>query len=503
MTQAICLSIAGSDSGGGAGIQADIKTFFDLGCHPTTVITAITAQNSYRVTAIEAVSDVLFEKQLQAVEGDLFASAVKTGMIASVKQVQMISKFLDRHNHLSYICDPVMMATSGNQLVHHDVIDEIKTELFPKAALITPNLDEAYYLLSLAETTEDLSTLSLKEIALRLYKTYKPKAVLVKGGHSLSPEIDYFYCPSSEFYLKSQRCMLHKNTHGSGCTLAAAITSFLALGYDLVNAIVIAKAYITEAIFNAKAITKNSQNKPVNQCGFPSNKKYFPIITKQSLLLNHSKAFRKLEDEIGFYPVVDNINWLEYLAKKGIKTIQLRIKDQSDDLVEQAIIEAVGLQKKYNLQLIINDYWQLAIKHGAFGIHLGHEDLTALSSSEIQCLISSNIALGLSTHDYFELAYALSIRPSYVALGPIYPTTSKVMRFKAQGLDKLVKWQALVDIPLVAIGGITLDNIQKIIDTKVAGIAVISMLTKAKEPKQVINKVNRLLKHVDMNEALV
>ncbi|MCF6777229.1 bifunctional hydroxymethylpyrimidine kinase/phosphomethylpyrimidine kinase [Thiotrichales bacterium 19X7-9] len=493
MAKPICLSIAGSDSGAGAGIQADIKTFFDLNCYATTVITAITAQNTQEVIAIDAVSDDLFEKQLQSIEDDLLPKAIKTGMIATVKQVEIVSNFLERYDDIFYICDPVMIATSGAKLVNEAVIDAITTKLFPKADLITPNLDEAAYLLLLDKQDYNLNA-SLEEIAIKLYQNYQLKAVLLKGGHSTRAEVDYFYSQNTHFYLSSKRCLWHQSIHGTGCTLAASITALLALDYDLFNAVVVAKAYITEGIFNAQAVAKNKVNLPVAQCGFPINKNYFPVVTQHQKLIKKNNAFKRLDQSIGFYPVVDTIKWLEYLAKKGIKTIQLRIKDKPLDWVEKAVIQAVDLQKKYHLQLFINDYWKLAMECGAYGVHLGHEDLSILSYDEINQLVNSDMRLGLSTHDYFELAYALSVRPSYVALGPIYPTTSKVMRFGPQGIEKLKKWQSLTDIPLVAIGGITLDNIQDVIDCDVNGIAAISMITNAQDPDKVVDKLQAQFK---------
>jgi len=175
---------------------------------------------------------------------------------------------------------------------------------------------------------------------------------------------------------------------------------------------------------------------------------------------------------LGIYPVVDRAEKLEPLYECGITTAQLRVKDMQGDELEKEIVEAIEVSKRYNTRLFINDYWQLAIKHNAYGIHLGQEDILEANIDEIY---QAGIRLGISTHTPKEIKIALDIEPSYVAIGPIYETTSKKMVYNPVGINDLKEWAKVVDYPIVAIGGINLDNIELVLDTKTAsGIAMIS-----------------------------
>jgi len=174
---------------------------------------------------------------------------------------------------------------------------------------------------------------------------------------------------------------------------------------------------------------------------------------------------------IGIYPVVDRTNNLEPLYQSGITTAQLRVKDMIGDRLEQEIIDAIAISQKYGVRLFINDYWRLAIKHNAYGIHLGQEDIL---EADIDVIYKAGIRLGISTHTPKEIKIALDIEPSYVAIGPIYETTSKRMVYNPVGIEDLRAWADEVDYPIVAIGGINLDTIQRVIDTYcVSGISMI------------------------------
>ncbi|CAA6823378.1 MAG: Thiamin-phosphate pyrophosphorylase (EC [uncultured Sulfurovum sp.] len=175
---------------------------------------------------------------------------------------------------------------------------------------------------------------------------------------------------------------------------------------------------------------------------------------------------------LGLYPLVDRANKLETLYSLGITTAQLRIKDLQDQALENEIIQAIQISKKYNARFFINDYWQLAIKHKAYGIHLGQEDLI---ETDLQAIHKAGIRLGVSTHTTKEIEMALEIEPSYLAIGPIFHTHSKIVNYDTVGIDELTKWSSNVPYPIVAIGGINLVNIQKVINiTTISGIAMIS-----------------------------
>lgn len=180
---------------------------------------------------------------------------------------------------------------------------------------------------------------------------------------------------------------------------------------------------------------------------------------------------------LGLYPVVDSVEWIARLLEAGVRTIQLRIKDQQDEAVEPAVAEAIALGKRYNARLFINDYWRLAIKHRAYGVHLGQEDLDVANLDAIR---EAGLRLGLSTHDDNELDRALAIRPSYIALGHIFPTQTKAMPSAPQGLIELQRHIARLEgISTVAIGGISLARAPAVLATGVGSIAVVSAITQA------------------------
>ncbi|MGJ0194732.1 thiamine phosphate synthase [Pantoea sp. RRHST58] len=187
--------------------------------------------------------------------------------------------------------------------------------------------------------------------------------------------------------------------------------------------------------------------------------------------------FPATASRLGLYPVVDSVEWIARLLEVGVRTIQLRIKDREAAAVEPSIIESIALGKRYNARLFINDYWQLAVKHRAYGVHLGQEDLDVANLNAIR---EAGLRLGVSTHDDRELDRAMAIRPSYIALGHIFPTETKAMPSAPQGLTELQRHLArLKGVSTVAIGGISLARAPAVLATGVGSIAVVSAITQA------------------------
>lgn len=185
---------------------------------------------------------------------------------------------------------------------------------------------------------------------------------------------------------------------------------------------------------------------------------------------------------LGLYPVVDSVVWIERLLKAGVRTIQLRIKDKREADVEDDVIAAIALGRQYHARLFINDYWQLAIKHQAWGVHLGQEDL---ETTDLSAIRHAGLRLGVSTHDDMEIDVALAARPSYIALGHVFPTQTKQMSSAPQGLEQLARHiSRLQDYPTVAIGGISLERAPAVLGTGVGSIAVVSAITQAADWQQ-------------------
>jgi thiamine-phosphate pyrophosphorylase len=203
-------------------------------------------------------------------------------------------------------------------------------------------------------------------------------------------------------------------------------------------------------------------------------------------------AFPRIDkSKFGLYPVVDDVSWIEVLLKLDVKTIQLRIKNPEQTDLEQQIIKAIKLGREYDAQVFINDYWQLAIKHKAFGIHLGQEDIEI---TDLQAISDANICLGLSTHDDRELLKVKALNPSYLALGHIFPTPTKDMPSQPQGLINLAKNQFLAGgTPTVAIGGIDLSVAEEVWQTGVDSIAVVRAITQAEDIPQAVSQFNAII----------
>lgn len=203
-------------------------------------------------------------------------------------------------------------------------------------------------------------------------------------------------------------------------------------------------------------------------------------------------AFPRIDkSKFGLYPVVDDVSWIEVLLKLDVKTIQLRIKNPEQTDLEQQIIKAIKLGREYDAQVFINDYWQLAIKHKAFGIHLGQEDIEI---ADLQAISDASICLGLSTHDDRELLKVKALNPSYLALGHIFPTPTKDMPSQPQGLTNLAKNQQLAgDTPTVAIGGIDLSVAEEVWQTGVDSIAVVRAITQAEDIPQAVSQFNAII----------
>ncbi|ROS58553.1 thiamine phosphate synthase [Vibrio crassostreae] len=273
----------------------------------------------------------------------------------------------------------------------------------------------------------------------------------------------------------------------------AWLLTLLALEFPLEDALVLARA--------ASNVSRGT---------WPAHYQSFPIPVLEDERLNisvgwanqgTSLSFPELtKNSLGLYPVVDDVEWIDRLLKLGINTVQLRIKNPQQADLEQQVARSIELGREHNAQVFINDYWQLALKHGAFGVHLGQEDI---EESNLSQLSQAGIKIGLSTHGYYELLRIVQINPSYIALGHIFPTTTKQMPSKPQGLVRLSLYQQLIDTipyteeltgyPTVAIGGIDQSTAAQVWECGVSSLAVVRAITLAKELQEVIEFFDDLM----------
>ena len=254
------LSIAGSDSGGGAGIQADLKTIAALGCYGMTAITAITAQNTLGVSAIHAVPPAILKAQLQAVLDDIGADAVKIGMLHSPEIVEVVAWAIDHYQLKNVVLDPVMVATSGDRLIEVETVQVLVRELFPRAMVVTPNLDEAALLLG-----HPIADVAALDSAASELLGLGARAALLKGGHLSGDDVvDVLAQPDLPLtHLQSPR-IITRNGHGTGCTLSSAIACHLALGQTLPQAVAQARDYIIRAIAAGADVHTGRGHGPLN-----------------------------------------------------------------------------------------------------------------------------------------------------------------------------------------------------------------------------------------------
>jgi len=254
------LSIAGSDSGGGAGIQADLKTMCALGCFGMTAITALTAQNTRGVRSIHGVPLQILIDQIDAVVEDIGVDAVKIGMLHSADTVRTVASALQRHGLTQVVLDPVMIATSGAKLIDDEAIEVLVRELFPLATVVTPNLDEAALLVG-----QPLHDEADMEAAARQLLERGARAVLVKGGHLAGDKVSDLLLArgAPAQWLRAPR-IATPNTHGTGCTLSSAIASHLALGASLEQAVARSRDYVRGALAGGAPVRTGSGSGPLN-----------------------------------------------------------------------------------------------------------------------------------------------------------------------------------------------------------------------------------------------
>lgn len=255
------LTIAGSDSGGGAGIQADIKTISAMGCYAASAITAITVQNTLGVQAVHPVPLDILEGQIDAVLSDIGADAIKIGMLHSAEVVNLVADMIGKYEIRNVVLDPVMVSTSGHRLIEENAVEVIMRRLMPLARVITPNIPEAEILAGCSISGEDV----FDEIARKLSGN-TGVSVLLKAGHlSGDSLVDYFYNAEDGTMTKLPSKRVHtRNTHGTGCTLSSAFAAALAKGEDLTAAAVSAKKYIEQAIISGADYEIGGGHGPVN-----------------------------------------------------------------------------------------------------------------------------------------------------------------------------------------------------------------------------------------------
>lgn len=472
-------TIAGSDPSGGAGVQADLKTAYALGCEICTFITANTVQNSMAFSAVNPVGRDLLQAQWDALIADKPPAVIKIGLIANNEQLDWLIQQL-AVVQAKVVWDPVLKASVGGS-TSHEALDPAKLkQLLGRVDVITPNPSEARVLSGESPSQAIVDSLSANG------------ALVLTGGTQTAEDLTQMSQVWDRCLTRQQRLELVSPvvathfSHGSGCTFATAMACFLAHDYLLRDAFMQSKAFINKSFALSRQAELNSDRKgyygALVQADWPVEAHFYPKVVDET---QPSLNFPSLGCQaLKLYPVIDSLAWLARLLPLGLEIIQLRLKDLPMEKVREQIQQAVAMAQAYDTRLFINDYWQEAMELGAYGVHLGQEDL---ATADLHAIHRAGLRLGVSTHGSYELKSAQQIQPSYLAIGAIFPTQTKDMTGQIQGLQNLAHLVNLnLEIPLVAIGGVTLENASKVLATGVKSIAVVTAITLAENPEQVV-----------------
>lgn len=527
----IIWTISGSDCSGGAGIAADIKTGHALGVEVCHLITANTVQNSQQLLSVNAISVDILQQQATVLIDDKPPSVIKIGLVANVEQVLWLAKLLEQYKQLMpnliSVYDPVGQASVGGNFSTM-TLDQL-SPLLRQVDVITPNLMEAKHLARFADAIDknDENVTAVEVLAKHIHQNFAISAIIIKGGHSADEQSSSDYCyhqlnqlhgkqdnqdktqTAISYQLSTKRIESHYS-HGGGCSFATALSVFFAQGYLVRDAFTLAKAFISQGLAASEQVSQSFGHQyygAFEQQGWPRESQHFAeVVDPLNIEYKNLTTFKSLNlagKKLGLYPVIDSLYWLKRLLPLGLEIIQLRVKNLVESELDQIIIDAVKLAKDYDTRLFINDYWQLAIKHGAYGVHIGQEDLQDADLSTIQ---QSGIRLGISTHGCYEFLLAQQLQPSYLAIGAIFSTKTKDMTGQIQGLDNLRQVLALrpekirLQIPVVAIGGINLERAAEVVATGVESIAVVTALTEAESShgissEQAVDKLQAMINY--------
>jgi hydroxymethylpyrimidine kinase/phosphomethylpyrimidine kinase/thiamine-phosphate diphosphorylase len=486
------LTIAGSDSGGGAGIQADLKTFAALGVYGSSVITAITAQNTKGVQASAGISPSLVGGQIESVLRDIGTHAVKTGMLYDEAIIDTIAERLKYYQIPCLVVDPVMIATSGDSLLKYSGVNFLRERLIPMADFITPNADEASALCGFSVENEK----DLRKAGLELRKL-GAEFVIITGIQRDKQSIDFCY-DGNEFREIKETLIDTPNTHGTGCSFSAALAAYTARGASPWTAVSMAKKYVASGLRYSYQVGEGRG--PLNHMA-----SFFPgSLFDQDILETRANVFRDWGNKPELKPLPmlnviiggplckgkDYAELTRLAVKNGARLIQFREKEgDTRDLVETAR-NMCTVCHAYEALFVVNDRVDVALASGADGVHIGQDDL---SPQMARALLGPEKIIGVSAVNMAEAEAAVEAGADYLGVGPIYPTVSKDCKIDACGVGLLAEIVARVPVPVIAIGGITADNTLSTIKAGASGVAVISAILGAPEPDRVIRDFMNVL----------
>ncbi|MEO5567956.1 MAG: bifunctional hydroxymethylpyrimidine kinase/phosphomethylpyrimidine kinase [Gemmatimonadaceae bacterium] len=454
--QPTVLTIAGSDPSGGAGIQADLRTFAKTGVHGSAAITALTVQTRKTVSAVNLVSPEVVASQIDAAYSDGEVHAVKTGMLGQAAIVRAVITTLMRHGARNVVVDPVAVSSSGTRLLDEAGFEILKRELLPNATVVTPNLAEAAALLGIAAPT---SLDEMRDAARKLCEL-GAKWVVVTGGHlgTGSECVDVVTNGTETHEIRTPR-VANAAIHGSGCRYSAALAAALARGADVPTAAFEAQRFV------AMEIRESSADRPALG-------RLYLVATPRA----HMNGFELLSR-------------IRAAVDGGVDVLQIRSKEL-DGGAYARLAERVGaIAAAANIPFIVNDRVDVAIAVNATGVHLGQKDLAV----DLARRIMPYGILGRSSHEAAHALKAMEERADYFAVGPVWETPTKPGR-KAAGVKYVREVAALKpDIPWYAIGGIDTENVREVVEAGARRIAVVRAILDARDPAAAANALKAAL----------
>ena len=452
MTQPILWSIAGLDCGGGAGLTADQRAADAMGVYLCPVAAALTAQNSVAVDAVFPVPAGQLDAQLAALAQDLPPVAIKTGLLGGVEQLRVVTRWVDRlreRGPVELVVDPVLRASTGASFASDALLQAYRGELLPRATAVTPNRREALRLVGEGTPPEQAARLGVA-------------TVCITGGDEPGPlAVDWLASPQAAGWLALRRRDA-RNQHGTGCCFATGLAAALARGFVPADAAVLAKMLTTSGLSDGPSPGQGAG--PVRPVpGFITDASLLPALFEQAPADWPARADTR-PAIAGVYGITDRGEHAAALFEAGLATVQLRMKrgaaERDGDWQGRLAAEvapALAAARRHGAVLVVNDHWRDALALGVDFVHLGQEDLLALTPAEHQALAAARargLRLGLSSHSLWELARCVAWAPDYVACGPVWPTLTKAMPWHAQGLGNLAWWAAMSPVPVVGIGGV-------------------------------------------------
>jgi hydroxymethylpyrimidine kinase / phosphomethylpyrimidine kinase / thiamine-phosphate diphosphorylase len=443
----IIWSIAGNDSGGGAGLTADLRAADAFGVHLCPVVAALTAQNSRAVERVEPIAPSVLEDQLAALEHDMPPRAVKIGLLGNQVLVEVVARWIDRlraRHPVALVVDPVLASSTGTRFADEAALSALRVLLLPRADLVTPNRREAQALAGLEREPAELA---------RALRAAGAGSACVTGGDDAGAlALDWVDTQYARGWLALPRIDT-AHGHGTGCTFASGAAAALALGFAEADALVLAKMATAGALKHGYPAGVGSGPVAARE-GFARDPALLPTMSFGTTPPRWVPPRDGVDHKTALYAIVDSAARVQPVLAAGVRTVQLRIKEAQASRLCEDIRAAVAACRRVGARLFVNDYWELAMQMGAYGVHLGQEDLAALGEVGRSAVTQSDLALGVSSHTLWELARAKALAPEYIACGPVWPTTAKAMPWQPQGLDNLSWWCAMAGAPVAAIGGI-------------------------------------------------